>query len=318
MSSLKTSLSVQQIQLALRNSDLFNQRSDIIVPNLSWSVLPYEADLIGISRSGQITEVEIKRSIADLRADYRKGHRHDAGCVTYFYYCVPEKLAEKAEKVILECEQKRYMVPISEKDCPALLLYNEKGKILHTGFGRAKRTGYHETSPSDRENAGRMASLRYWNLLERTIEPEDRGLQKKIRELQNENRALKGTIETIEEDYNMLKRMLRYRYPQLWQEFLDVGHSVTHETSSEKTIDPIDTRKNEFIQKIIRKYGLKDREGVEIKTKAVCTDSTSNPHPGDDLITEILYRDHLIAMIYQRRDGMNWTETNCIDLKPLI
>lgn len=54
MSSLKTQLSVQQIQLGLRNSDLFNRRSDIIVPNLSWSILPYEADLIGISRSGQV------------------------------------------------------------------------------------------------------------------------------------------------------------------------------------------------------------------------------------------------------------------------
>lgn len=55
MSSLKTQLSVQQIQLGLRNSDIFDQRADIIVPNLSWSILPYEADLIGISRSGQVT-----------------------------------------------------------------------------------------------------------------------------------------------------------------------------------------------------------------------------------------------------------------------
>lgn len=235
MSNLKTSLSVQQIQLALRNSDLFNQRSDIIVPNLSWSVLPYEADLIGISKSGQITEVEIKRSIADLRADYKKDHRHDADCVTYFYYCVPEKLAEKAEKVILECEQKRYMVPISEKDCPALLLYNEKGEILHTGFGRAKRTGYHETGLSDRENAGRMASLRYWNLLEKTIHPEDRGLQKKIRDVQKENRMMKAVIANIEEDYNVLKRMLRYKYPDIWKEFLKMDSpAIEHLKNAEK------------------------------------------------------------------------------------
>lgn len=222
MSSLKTQLSVQQIQLGLRNSDLFNQRSDIIVPNLSWSILPYEADLIGISRSGQVTEVEIKRSIADLRADYKKDHRHDASCVTYFFYCVPEKLVEKAKTVILECEQKRCVVPITEKDCPALLYYNEKGQIFHTGFGKAKRFGFHQTSSDDRENAGRMASLRYWGLLEKTICPEDRGLQKKIRDLQTENRAQKIIIQNIEEDYNVLKRMLRYKYPEIWQEFLNM------------------------------------------------------------------------------------------------
>ena len=222
MSSLKTQLSVQQIQLGLRNSDLFNQRSDIIVPNLSWSILPYEADLIGISRSGQVTEVEIKRSLADLRADYKKDHRHDASCVTYFFYCVPEKLVEKAKTVILECEQKRCVVPITEKDCPALLYYNEKGQIFHTGFGKAKRFGFHQSSSEDRESAGRMASLRYWGLLEKTICPEDRGLQKKIRDLQTENRAQKIIIQNIEEDYNVLKRMLRYKYPEIWQEFLNM------------------------------------------------------------------------------------------------
>lgn len=222
MSSLKTELSVQQIQLGLRNSDLFNQRSDIIVPNLSWSILPYEADLIGISRSGQVTEVEIKRSLADLRADYKKGHRHDASCVTYFFYCVPEKLVEKAKIVILENEQKRCVVPISEKDCPALLYYNEKGQIFHTDFGKAKRYGYHQTSSDDRENAGRMASLRYWDLLDKTIRPEDRGLQKKIRDLQTENRAQKVVIQNIEEDYNVLKRLLRHKYPDIWKEFLNM------------------------------------------------------------------------------------------------
>lgn len=318
MSSLKTQLSVQQIQLGLRNSDLFNQRSDIIVPNLSWSILPYEADLIGISRSGQVTEVEIKRSLADLRADYKKGHRHDASCVTYFYYCVPENLVEKAKTVILECEQKRCIVPITEKDCPALLYYNEQGQIFHTDFGKAKRFGYHQSSSDDRENAGRMASLRYWDLLEKNIRPEDRGLQKKIRDVERDNRAMKVIIENIESDYNMLKRMLRYRYPQLWQEFLEIGYNNGPKTSQQKTMDAIDSRSNDFIQEIINKYHLAGKEGVEIRTRAVCTDNCSNPHPGDNLITEILYKDNLIAMVYERRDELNWTETNCIDLNPQL
>lgn len=226
MTSLKTQLSVQQIQLALRNSDLFNQRSDLIVPNISWSILPYEADLIGISRSGQVTEVEIKRSLADLRADYKKGHKHDASCITYFYYCVPEKLVKRAKEVILEYEQKAKPIPVTEKDCPALLYYNEKGQIFHTDFGTAKRFGYHQSDQTDRENAGRMASLRYWDLLEKTIRPEDRGLQAKIREVQKDNRAMKVIIQNIEEDYNVLKRFLRYKYPEIWKEYVTVDTAV--------------------------------------------------------------------------------------------
>lgn len=318
MSTLKTKLSVAQIQLALRNSDLFDKRSSVIVPNISWGMLPYEADLIGISKSGQVTEVEIKRSISDLRADYKKDHKHDAPCVTYFYYCVPESLVEQSKKVILENEQKHCVVPITENDCPALLYFTENGSIQHAGFGKAKRFGYHQADDKDVMDAGRLASLRYWDAAEKLARPEDFGAKAKIRKLQDELKVSKSVITNIEEDYNMLKRMLRYRYPSLWQEFLEIGHSAEQETTQEKTIDAIDSRKNDFIEDIIKKYDLKGKEGVEIHARAVCTDNSSSPHPGDNLITEILYKDHLIAIVYERRDSMNWTETNCIDMKPLF
>ena len=318
MSELKTNLSVPQIQLALRNSFLFDQRSSIIVPNISWGMLPYEADLIGISKNGQVTEVEIKRSISDLRADYKKHHKHDASCVTYFYYCVPECIVEQAKKVILENEQERRVVPISEKDCPALLFFTEKGEIRQAGFGTAKRFGYHQADSKDIMDAGRLASLRYWNAAEKLARPEDFGAKAKIRELQNEKRIMRCTIQLIEEDYDMLKRMLRHKYPALWEEFLEIGHSADQETSQRKTMDAIDSRRNDFIQEVIRKYHLIGREGVEVRTRAVCTDNCSNPHPGDNLITEVLYKDKLIAMVYERRDDINWTETNCVDFKPIL
>lgn len=99
---------------------------------------------------------------------------------------------------------------------------------------------------------------------------------------------------------------------------LEIGHNADQETSQRKTMDAIDSRKNDFINDIILKYNLKGKEWVEIRTKAVCTDNCSNPHPGDNLITEILYKDRLIAMVYERRDELNWTETNCIDFKHFI
>lgn len=318
MSSLKTKLSVAQIQLALRNSDIFNPTRDLIVPNVSYGMLPYETDLIGITPSGQVTEVEIKRSIADLRADYKKRHRHDAHCVTYFFYCVPECLVEQAKKIIFENEQKRVFVPIEEKDCPALLYFKENGLICHTGFGTAKRHGYVGSEAADREKAGFLASLHFWNAAEKLVHPEDFEAKAKIRKLQEELRLSKTVIRNIEEDYNMLKRMLRYRYPGLWEEYLEIGHSADQETLQQKTMDAIDSRKNDFIEDIIKKYNLKGNAFCEIRTKAVCNSNLGDAHPTDDLVTEILYKDRLIAMIYERRDGFNWTETNCIDFKPIL
>lgn len=88
---MDTELSIEQILLGLRNSTLWNKRNDIMIPNLSWGLLDYEADFVVLSKSGYLTEVEIKRSFADFKADFKKAHKHDDERVYYFYYCVPEK-----------------------------------------------------------------------------------------------------------------------------------------------------------------------------------------------------------------------------------
>jgi hypothetical protein len=86
----------------------------------------WNADVLGVS-STQVTEVEVKRSISDLRADFRnkrakhytygllpgevltrevngdpraKGHWQRAGVPNYLYYLVPEVLKDKALAVL--------------------------------------------------------------------------------------------------------------------------------------------------------------------------------------------------------------------------
>lgn len=54
---MDTKLTVDEIQIALRNSGIWNKRQDIFIPNLSWGLLNYEADLVIITKSGYLTEV---------------------------------------------------------------------------------------------------------------------------------------------------------------------------------------------------------------------------------------------------------------------
>lgn len=327
MSSLSTKLSVQQIQYALYRH-LFDARNDIVVPNVSWGLLPYEADLLGVNKSGQVTEVEIKRSLSDLRADFKKHHHHDDDSITYFYYCVPESIVDKAKAAILVNEQSMRPFPVEGKDCPALLCFTEDGAIKETGFGSPKRFGYHGSSVDERATLGRLGTIRYWNILPDVMHPEDAGEKKKIRDLQNELRLTKGVLKTCEDDYNMLKRLLRYKYPGIWQEYLNIDveadrYEPTKPTVTQASeIDAVNSGVNRFIESMVTKYGLKVKGGAEIKRRPVganvSSDSVMVTHATDNYVTELLYNGKLVAMVYERRDDMNYTEVNCIDMHPTL
>ena len=60
--SVVTKLSVKDIQLAIRNSQYCDLRTDLIVSNVSLGLLPYDADLLQVKKSVLVTEYEIKRS----------------------------------------------------------------------------------------------------------------------------------------------------------------------------------------------------------------------------------------------------------------
>ena len=92
-----------------------------MIPNLSYGLLPYEADFVVISKAGYLTEVEIKRSWQDFKADFKKDHKHDAEQVYYFYYCVPESIVDK----VVDFLKAQY----GSGWCPALLKFTEKGCV---------------------------------------------------------------------------------------------------------------------------------------------------------------------------------------------
>lgn len=153
---MDTTLSINEIILALRNCGLWNKRSDIMIPNLSWGLLPYEADFVVISKSGYLTEVEIKRSWSDFLADFKKKHKHDAEQVYYFYYCVPEKITEQ---VVEYLRQKELSL--------AVLSYNDSGVVKSIGYGYSSLNGKHRKLFIEEQlTIARLGQLRFWNLLE--------------------------------------------------------------------------------------------------------------------------------------------------------
>ena len=63
-------------------------KSNICIPNVLMFTYPgyYEADLIMISKSDYVTEVEIKRTMVDFLSDFKKKHFHCSPDVRRLYY----------------------------------------------------------------------------------------------------------------------------------------------------------------------------------------------------------------------------------------
>jgi len=93
-------ITTPEMEVALMN--YLNVRVNLIVPNLSWGLINYEADIVSLSKSSYVTEIEIKISKSDLRADFNKRIQHDSTYFKYFYYAVPLGMKDFALDIIPE------------------------------------------------------------------------------------------------------------------------------------------------------------------------------------------------------------------------
>ncbi len=100
-----TSRSLLDIELAL--ADHFNWKKNVIAFNVlgisATLPLDHECDMLVVTPSGYLTEVEIKRSYDDFCAEFKKRHHHASSVpMKDFLYCVPAGILEKVVKKLEE------------------------------------------------------------------------------------------------------------------------------------------------------------------------------------------------------------------------
>jgi hypothetical protein len=94
-------ISTAEIEIAV--AKMFNIRTHIIVPNISWGFhFGHEMDLFVLTKSNLVKEVEIKISVSDFRADFKKWHQHKSKYVKEFYYAFPKELYDKVKDEVPE------------------------------------------------------------------------------------------------------------------------------------------------------------------------------------------------------------------------
>lgn len=74
-------------------------RSKVIVPNVSWGMFAYELDLVVLTKSGYLHEIEIKVSKSDLIRDKKKVHEHRNNLVRELYFAIPADLSNSIEHI---------------------------------------------------------------------------------------------------------------------------------------------------------------------------------------------------------------------------
>ena len=147
----------------------FQDSSLVIVPKISgnnwwldtetdpmiWrSIVNHECDMLIVTKNHYLTEVEIKISLSDLKADFKKKHQHKDENIKNFYYAFPEEMKEKALELIpkdcgiLIAVKKECGIPYRKIECYRKPKINKEAKPVNDiVLSKIYRLGY----------------LRYWN-----------------------------------------------------------------------------------------------------------------------------------------------------------
>ena len=144
------------IELALAYR--YKWRQNLIVPNVFWGLgFRYELDLMIVTPAGWATEIEIKTSLSDLKADKKKTHNHSSNRIKYLYFAVPEELQVKALELIPE-RAGLFIVR------PELRVFNyRKTEIVKSP---TTNKSARKITTAERLKLGELAAMRIWLLKE--------------------------------------------------------------------------------------------------------------------------------------------------------
>jgi len=134
----------------------YGWRRYFIVPNVHWGLnFWHELDMLVVSPVGWATEIEIKVSASDLKADKKKIHGHRSDRIRQLYFAVPEDLRAKAMELIPE---RAGLIIVKPDMAPYAYGKTEIVKTPKTNSGARK------LNEKELQKLGKLAAMRIWSL----------------------------------------------------------------------------------------------------------------------------------------------------------
>ena len=90
-----------QMQAILMNWAMEQKAHQFVIPNAK-ALYPWEADLVSATKSWMVHEMEIKLSLADFRADFKKKGKHGDLAHRFAHKNKPMEPKHKVQKVLFE------------------------------------------------------------------------------------------------------------------------------------------------------------------------------------------------------------------------
>ncbi len=150
-------MTTAEMEIAL--SSYFDYRVNLIVPNVHWGMDIHECDLLMVSRHGYCTEIEIKVTKADLKADAKKRHGHRSNKIKYLYFALPDYLENAAEFVPARAGIILIRPSMSSAD-PAYV----RRPQCRTLRPAVVNKGAQKMTDRDQYKVARLGALRIWSL----------------------------------------------------------------------------------------------------------------------------------------------------------
>lgn len=174
--------SIEHIELAIMQNPIFNFRQNLMVFRISdfSKVVNHECDCLVLSKSGYLTEIEIKRSYSDFLADFKKKHLHDDIRIKDFFFMVHESFYDKVLQKLVEIKHIPSGIYTYDDECRIKLRVNLTD--IHNMLSTWKADGvtrYYNGSSSrklfleEQFQLARLGAMRYKNMTERLIKKED-------------------------------------------------------------------------------------------------------------------------------------------------
>jgi hypothetical protein len=146
-------ITTPEMEIAIANH--FGFRKNLIVPNVKWGLLlngkpMHECDLLILTKSRYLWEVEIKVSKADLIADKKKAHGHINSNVKRLYFALPHYIEDYIEHI---------------PDRAGVILVNKPRTRLSCKVVRpAKNEKGYQLSDKEVLKMAMLGAMRIWNL----------------------------------------------------------------------------------------------------------------------------------------------------------